>query len=495
MIKAAGAIGVSFAVLITAGNAFASFDRELENLNRKRSMRLLDEFNENIASQVGTVELTPDQIRRSLNAQQEMDAERAAFDKKSSSMGKELDSADKKKLIQAEAQGPIIPKEQLREMLGLEMESANEQVPLAIKTDISMKTVRESNYFGHRIDAVGETQSSYYPGVHATTRQLGWAYKSDYKMGRFLHMNTPHNDRVDHTWSQTLTKTQSKTTWSFASDLAASSIQSEEAVIKPSRYMTSDFQAGVDYALSPKTTLGLDYTRDTMTYLSDTSNASDVRNHTFGTYYQYALTAKTSLKGGVSFRMNRPPKGPKADNLNVYNYYVNLNGRFTDKVFYSIRSSLDFSKRSIETSPMQDFVSLTAAVTYVYSTKTRLTLNASRSRVPTLTETGSDPENFLGSFRISHDISSKISISATESIRIITGNGDFPSQVVDPDYPLDTFTANERDIHWGTGVQANYRINSSSSLLLRYEYVDVNSKLKTNSRINHICEVAYAKKF
>ncbi len=491
-----GVIGVFLAIILIAGDSYAAFDRELENLNRKRSMRILDEFNENIESQIGTLELTPEQIRRSLKAQQDLAAEREAFEKKAAESDIEPAEAFKKKFTPEETQAPTIPREQLREMLGLEMDSANEQIPLEIKTDMSMKTVRESNYFERRADALGETEFSYYPGVRATTRQMGWTYKSDYTMGRFLHMNTPHNDRVDHAWSQTLSRTFAKTTWIFSGDLDASSIKSEEASIKPSRYMTSDFKAAVEYAHTPKTTFRLEYSRDTRAYLSDTKNSVDTRNHAFDARYQYALTAKTKLNGGVIFRMNRPPKGDDADDINIYNYYLGISGRFSDKVFYNLRGSLDYAKRSQETSPMNEFVSFAGVVTYRYSPKTRVTLNASRSQVATITETAADPENLLGSFRIDHDLSPKLSFSAAESIRTVTGDSDsLPTTVVDPDFPQDRFTAIRRETHWGTNVSMKYKIDPSSALTLKYAYLDVDSKLKTDGRINHICEVTYDKKF
>lgn len=450
-------------------------------------MRILDEFNENIESEIGALTLTPDQIRRSLLAEQEFEAEIAARDLKAS-------QADKKKeMVRDEA--PVIPKEQLREMLGLQMDSAEEQVPLEIKTDIGMKTRRESNIFERRIDALGETVFSYYPTIHATTRQQGWSYSSDYRMNRFLYMNFSHNDRVDHDWSQTLSRKISKVTWNFSSDLTASSIKSELESVKPDRFATSSFRSGLDYELSAKTSLGIDYKRETLTYKSDTKSSLDTRNHSVDAHYNYTLSPRTRLRGGMIFRVNQPPKGLETDNIKFFNYYMGVSGQFSNKLFYNLLGSLDYAKRSMEELPMREFLSVTGAMTYVYSPKTRITLNASRGQVATVTETASDPENIVTSLTIRHNLTPKISLSAGESIRIINGDGNAPTRVVDPDYPSDIFTANKYEVHWGTNVGLAYNLDRSSKFTVSYNYLNVDSKLKIDSRINHICEVAYEKKF
>lgn len=489
MQKIVGIIFSFILILSWSVEAAASFDRELENLNRKRSMEILDEFNEDIDRQIGVVDLTPEQIRRSLQAEQEFEKERAARDQ-------EAEKSGKKKPKAKEIHEPVIPKEQLKELLGLQMEnSQNENIPLDIRTDIGMKTKRDSNVFERRIDAVGETQFSYYPGVHGTARVLGWDSKTDYKMTRLLHMNFIQNDRVDHTWSQKLSRKYSKTTWSFAGDLYVSSLPSEAYVIKPRRYYTSRYGGGVSYDLTRKTTLGASYLRTGTTYMSDTANSADAQSHAFDLNIAYAMSARTKFRSGCTFTISRPPKGVKSDNINVYKYYLGMDGRISEKLFYNLLGALNYSKRSVEASAMNEFISFAAVFTYAYSPKTRYTLKLQRDQVTETTLTESDPLNHYVELGVSHKLTNKITLSAAESLRLISDDDAFPTTVIDPDYTPLTYTDTRRESQWGTKAGLKYNIDLSSNIAFDYTYLDVDTNLKLNDRINHICEVSYVKKF
>ncbi len=473
------------AFLLLAGSfafswtAHASFESELESLNRKQSSKVLEDFRKDIDTQLEELALTSRQIEESIRTESP-----------AGTAGKK--SPQDKGLTTVDSQQPVIPKDNLKELFGLQASAERTNVPLDLHPTIGMKTRAESNVFEKRIDAEPEIIYSYSPGIEATGRWNGWTYRSDYELTRLLHQNFDHNDRADHDWTQSLSR-GGRIAWNFTGNFGMSAIRTELDTQKPSQYMTHSYSVESLFTVSDKMRLKASYGLSARSFLSDTKSNISSRAHDLDLNLAYDLSDRIEWVNGYTKRLSRPPEGVMVD-VDFDNIYTGFNGKFTDKLLYRTRLIYQITEGDLDGTESRDAFLYAAALTYLYSAKTRFTLTSQSDYVPQVTQTATDPLNYTFGLSVDYQATRHISLRAGQSVRLIDYDAD-PVIFQDPDYPNSTVNVSRQDVRWDTNVSLVYAIDSTSSLQLNYMFLDVDTTIKTSDRTNQICEISYEKKF
>jgi len=473
--------------------AEASFVREIEKLQRTRHRQILDDLERGVQLRIEEIEIKTKEEKEELEKkelEEELEKEEAPEEVEEGAP-KPL----KEKLPEEMVQKILPSEEYLKTIVDLQLAREPEDSPWNIHTGGHIGMRRESNTFLRRIDAVGETELFYGPSISARKWFRGWLYETNYDLTHVVYKNFSHNDTLEHNWNQRVTNKGENLNLTFFNNMEWDTIRSEMSDIKPSSKIDQDYGGTASFKVSPKLRMTTGYWVELQSFRNAIRKSSNVRRHHFQSGISYRWTPKTSLRFDYSIAWNRPPKGLRSEGVNTENFLFRMNGRFSQKLFYSIGLGLGRVERKIEELELIDYFLVQSSFTYLYSPKTSLTFSIVRDRRSqfTLNETGDDPTTLELRYRINHKWSPKISIYGGQSWEFINDLG--IRTVIDPDYPHEVITAERRDLHYDTTAGLNYNLDRNSNVNLRYRYEQVSSNLKLNDRINHDTNVSYNRIF
>lgn len=239
------------------------------------------------------------------------------------------------------------------------------------------------------------------------------------------------------------------------------------------------YAAGVDgeYSVSPKTSLGAGLTYSKTQYLKAGSVGEEDYGVPLNAYY--SITPKTDLSVGITYQRNNLDNGYKYDD---YYYNVGARGEFTPKLKGSF--SVGYNDRrgsgSVSGVPAKDNSGLGfhSGLTYLYSEKTTLTLNADKgfSNASTGTSTQDNTSVVLGA---QSNIAPDWAVNGSVAYRTIDYKGTATGRT--DDY-LEASLGATYVVNSHVNVNGSYTIRNLSSNVQNTEFGDNVISLSVSAR-------------